>query len=150
MILTVRLTPRAGSDRIEGWAADAAGRPVLKVRVAAPPVDGAANAALIALLAKQLKRPKSAISLLYAEIAKADGATRAALMEAHLPLRDIVGAMEKALAEALAAAGYDVLNTVKWKPPLDAGLWAPVRAAFAEAFPRLKQPLAQIEQPVVS
>lgn len=87
---------------------------------------------------------------LYAEIAKADGATRAALMEAHLPLRDIVGAMEKALAEALAAAGYDVLNTVKWKPPLDAGLWAPVRAAFAEAFPRLKQPLAQIEQPVVS
>ena len=70
MILTVRLTPRAGADRIEGWAADAAGRPVLKVRVAAPPVEGAANAALIALLAKQLKRPKSAISLLTGDTAR--------------------------------------------------------------------------------
>lgn len=70
MILTVRLTPRAGADRIEGWAMDAAGRPVLKVRVAAPPVDGAANAALIALLAKALKRPKSAISLLTGDTAR--------------------------------------------------------------------------------
>lgn len=70
MILTVRLTPRAGADRIEGWAADAAGRPVLKVRVAAPPVEGAANAALIGLLAKALKRPKSAISLVAGDTAR--------------------------------------------------------------------------------
>lgn len=75
---------------------------------------------------------------LYPEIAKVDGATRAALMAQHLPIRDIVGAMEKALAEDLAAAGYTVLNTVKWKPALDPALWAPVRAAFAKHFAKLE------------
>ena len=30
--LVVRLTPRAACDRIDGWAADPKGRPVLKVR----------------------------------------------------------------------------------------------------------------------
>ena len=39
--LAVRLTPRGGSARIEGIA-DRDGYPCLKVRVAAPPVDGAA------------------------------------------------------------------------------------------------------------
>ena len=41
-----------------------------KIQLKAPPVDGAANAALIALLAKQLKRPKSAISLLTGDTAR--------------------------------------------------------------------------------
>jgi hypothetical protein len=74
---------------------------------------------------------------LYDEVAKAQDSTRDALMAAHLPVRDIVGAMEKALADDLAAAGYDVLNSVKWKPPLDPALWAPARAAFAACFPKL-------------
>lgn len=76
---------------------------------------------------------------LYEEVAKADGATRAALMAAHTPLRDIVGAMEKALADDLVAAGYGVLNTVNCKWPLDRALWAPVRAAFASHFPKLNK-----------
>ena len=46
MKLHVRLTPRAAADRVEGWETDPAGRPVLRVRVRAAPVDGAANAAL--------------------------------------------------------------------------------------------------------
>ncbi len=79
---------------------------------------------------------------LYDEVAKADGATRAALMAAHTPLRDIVGAMEKALADELAAAGYAVLNTVNCKWPVDAALWLPVRAAFAVHFPRLEKRVA--------
>ncbi|MDP1598715.1 hypothetical protein [Phenylobacterium sp.] len=74
---------------------------------------------------------------LYDEVAKADGATREALMAAHVPLRDIVGAMEKALADDLVAAGYAVLNTVNCKWPLAPALWAPVRAAFAEHFPKI-------------
>lgn len=74
---------------------------------------------------------------LYDEVAKADGATPEALMAAHMPLRDIVGAMEKALADDLAAAGYAVLNTVNCKWPLDLTLWVPVRAAFAEHFPKI-------------
>jgi hypothetical protein len=61
--ITVRLTPRAGADRIIGFTTDARGQPVLKVAVAAAPVDGAANDALIKLLAKRLDLPKSAITL---------------------------------------------------------------------------------------
>ena len=61
--LPVRLTPGASSDRIDGWDVDADGRPVLKVRVRARPVEGEANAALFKLLAKALGVPKSAVSL---------------------------------------------------------------------------------------
>lgn len=61
--LPVRLTPGASSDRIDGWNVDADGRPVLKVRVRARPVEGEANAALLKLLARTLRVPKSAVSL---------------------------------------------------------------------------------------
>lgn len=61
--LPVRLTPSASADRIDGWDVDADGRPVLKVRVRARPVEGEANAALVKLLAKTLGVPKSAVTL---------------------------------------------------------------------------------------
>lgn len=61
--LAIKLTPGASADRIDGWDVDADGRPVLKVRVRARPVEGEANAALIKLLAKTLGVPKSAVSL---------------------------------------------------------------------------------------
>lgn len=61
--LAVKLTPGASSDRIDGWDVDAEGRPVLKVRVRARPVEGEANEALIKLLAKALGVPKSAVAL---------------------------------------------------------------------------------------
>ncbi len=63
MRLAVRLTPRGGREAIDGWAVDGDGRPYLKVRVAAPPVEGAANAALLALLAKTLGVPRSSLSI---------------------------------------------------------------------------------------
>ena len=59
----MRLTPGAAADRIDGWDVDAEGRPVLKVRVRARPVEGEANAALVKLLAKTLGMPKSAVAL---------------------------------------------------------------------------------------
>lgn len=61
--LAVRLTPGASADRIDGWDVDVEGRPVLKVRVRARPVEGEANEALICLLAKALGAPRSAVSL---------------------------------------------------------------------------------------
>ena len=61
--LAVRLTPGASSDRIDGWDVDAGGRPVLKVRVRARPIEGEANEALIKLMARALGVPKSAVTL---------------------------------------------------------------------------------------
>lgn len=68
--LRVRLTPRGGRDRIEGWMADAHGRPCLKVRVAAAPVEGAANAALLRLIAEALGRPARAVRVVSGELAR--------------------------------------------------------------------------------
>lgn len=67
--LAVRLTPRGSAARIEGvtlWD----GQPCLKVRVAAPPVEGAANDALTAFLAKALGLPRSAVVLVAGERAR--------------------------------------------------------------------------------
>ena len=63
MRLAVRLTPRGGRDAIDGWASGPDGRPYLKVRVSAPPVEGDANAALTGLLAKALGVSKSSVRI---------------------------------------------------------------------------------------
>lgn len=70
MRLAVRVTPKGGRDAVDGWAIEAEGRPYLKVRVSVAPTEGAANAAVIALLAKQLKRPKSAIRIVSGETSR--------------------------------------------------------------------------------
>jgi uncharacterized protein YggU (UPF0235/DUF167 family) len=70
MRLSVRLSPRGGRDAVDGWALDEAGRPFLKVRVAAPAIEGAANAALEALLAKSLGLPRSAVAVARGQTAR--------------------------------------------------------------------------------
>jgi hypothetical protein len=69
---------------------------------------------------------------------RADKACRLTLMGMHLPLRNIVGAMEKRLATDLEAAGYAVMNRVKWVHEVQEADWLPIRQAFAEDFPKLK------------
>lgn len=59
----MRLSPRASRNRIEGSIPLADGGTALKVAVTAPPEAGRANAALIALLAKELHLPKGRIRL---------------------------------------------------------------------------------------
>ncbi len=71
-VLEVRVTPRAGRTTIVGWSdftlrASAGSSPVLLVRLAAAPVDGAANDALVTLLAKALDLPKRAIRIVSGE-----------------------------------------------------------------------------------
>ncbi len=61
--LPVRLTPGASTDRIDGWDVDVEGRPVLKVRVRARPIEGEANEALVKLMARALGVPKSAVAI---------------------------------------------------------------------------------------
>jgi uncharacterized protein len=48
------LTPQGGPDALDGVRTDANGRPVLQIRLAAPPIEGAANDALIVFLAELL------------------------------------------------------------------------------------------------
>lgn len=62
-VVTVRLTPRGGRDAIDGVAQDDAGRAFLKVRVSAAAESGKANAALLALLARELALPLRALAL---------------------------------------------------------------------------------------
>jgi len=61
--LALRLTPRASRNGVDGITADAEGRPLLKLRLVAPPVEGAANDALIAYLAKALSLRKADIAI---------------------------------------------------------------------------------------
>lgn len=52
----------------------------------------------------------------------------------HGELCDITSALEKALAEAMNKAEYEVTNKVKWRIPPDPQLFKDVRAAFAAVF----------------
>ena len=84
MRLAVRVTPRGGRDVIEGWTRDEAGRPILRLRVCAAAADGAANAAVVALLAKALGRPKSALSIVRGDTARVKQIEVDGLEPAHL------------------------------------------------------------------
>ncbi len=66
----LRLTPKGGRDAVDGWSAGADGAELLKARVASPPEDGKANAALIALLAKTLAVPKTTIAIVAGETSR--------------------------------------------------------------------------------
>jgi uncharacterized protein len=65
VIFSVRVVPRASKSEIVGELDGA-----LKIRIAAPPVDGAANAELTKLLAKTFGVSKSAVEILAGQTSK--------------------------------------------------------------------------------
>jgi uncharacterized protein (TIGR00251 family) len=64
LLLAVRVTPKGGRDALDGIADLADGTCVLKVRVRSAASDGAANAALLRLMAGTLGVPIRDVSLL--------------------------------------------------------------------------------------
>lgn len=94
LLLHLRVTPNAGRDAIEGVETRADGQDVLRLRVAAVPDKGRANAAVLGLLAKALGVPKSSLSLVSGDTSR---------LKTVLVAGDV--AALAARAEALAAAG---------------------------------------------
>lgn len=62
--VSVRVTPKAGRDAVAGASRDDAGQYRLLVKVSAPPADGAANAAVTAVVAKAFGVAKSYVRIL--------------------------------------------------------------------------------------
>ncbi|MGH7606828.1 MAG: DUF167 domain-containing protein [Gemmatimonadales bacterium] len=56
--LTIHVVPRARASGVAGHHGDA-----VKIRLAAPPVDGAANEELVRFLAARLRVPRSAVTI---------------------------------------------------------------------------------------
>ena len=63
-VLPIRVTPRSAKPGIGGWREGADGRVELDLRVAEAPTDGAANDAVVKLLAKALGISRSQLSII--------------------------------------------------------------------------------------
>ena len=66
-LIAIRVTARSAKPGIGGWRQGADGREELEVRVAEAPADGAANEAVVKLLAKALGVPKGSIKIVSGE-----------------------------------------------------------------------------------
>ena len=80
--MAIRVVPRAGRTAIAGVRGDA-----LLVRLAAAPVDGAANDALVALLADIFDRPRRDITLISGHASRDKRVAIAGLSEAQVAAR---------------------------------------------------------------
>lgn len=90
----IQVTPRAARAGIAGWQDD-----VLKVKVNALPVEGAANDAVIKLLAKELGLKKSQIGLLAGQKSR-----RKTIIIKEITKADLEKRMNDVLREQSAAA----------------------------------------------
>ena len=79
VVLSVRVIPRARKTEIAGTRGDA-----LVVRLAAPPVEGAANEALVALLADRLHVPRRAIRIVSGDRSRAKRVAVEGVTAAHI------------------------------------------------------------------
>ena len=95
--LSVRVTPRARKSAVTGLVSGADGRAALAVRLAAPPVDGSANQALIAFLVAELGVGRSSVQIVSGE-------------KSRLKIVRIAGLSAEAIRAWLADAGVRELN----------------------------------------
>jgi len=87
VLLNIRLTPKGGRDAVEGIETLSDGHKVLKARVRALPEEGAANAALVQLIAKAVGVSASRVTVQSGHISRlkvlkieGDGAAIAAMI----------------------------------------------------------------------
>ena len=90
--ISVRIVPRASRDVVVGMRAG-----TLLVRVTAPPVDGAANEALIRVLAQRLHLAKGTLRIVSGRTAK-------------LKLVEVEGLDDAELLRRLAVAGVEAVD----------------------------------------
>ena len=74
--VAVRLLPRGGRDAVVGERNGS-----VLIRVSSPPVDGRANEALIAFVAKTIGVPKSAVTIIRGETSR----NKVIRVEGHAP-----------------------------------------------------------------
>src|SRR5262249_14227003 len=94
LAVDVRLTPKGGRDAFDGIAALADGRAVLKARVRAAPHEGAANDALIRLIAKAASVPAGRVAIVAGATARVKRVTIAG------DARSLAAALEQAAGGA--------------------------------------------------
>ncbi len=69
-ILALHIVPKSAKNQIIGWVDGPNGSRALKVKIAAPPEDGKANAELIKFLAKQLDIQKQVLEIVGGETSR--------------------------------------------------------------------------------
>ena len=89
-LLSVRVQPRSAVTEVVGWQGS-----TLRVRVTAPPIDAAANRAVLDLLARAVGVPRSTVSLVRGahgrdKLVRIAGISRDHL-EAKLAARGVLG-----------------------------------------------------------
>lgn len=80
LIFSVRVTPKSSKSEIVGEHDGA-----LKIKIKSPPIDGAANAELIKVLAKFFDVPKSAVEILKGQTSKTKQIKIEGITAANLP-----------------------------------------------------------------
>lgn len=83
--LIIRVTPHAPRSEFTGWSRDEQARPILLIRLKAPPMDGKANAELLRFLSERLHCPKSAIRLMRGATGRQKAVELPQECRAHLP-----------------------------------------------------------------
>ncbi len=85
--ITCKVTPNARKSEFAGWSTDEKGRPLLLVKLHAPPLEGKANAELLRFLSEALGCAKSQVMLVRGGTSRLKVVEIPAGASARLPLR---------------------------------------------------------------